>query len=629
MPLKPDVANVNIAVINESTVVQDVDVQLALKALQVQVSEHFAPVWGIDAALQFFPAGTTPPPGYWWLVILDNSDQAGALGYHDITDQGLPLGKVFAATDLIYKQQWTVTASHELLEMLGDPYINLAAMKFPGNNGTFMSLYAYEVCDACEADEYGYLIDTTVVSDFVYPTWFESFWERGSKQFDYQQKIHRPLELLPGGYISVYDVQFGQGWMQLAGPEASSKYASRAHVGSRRERRRISRDRWQKSRVTPASHRNSGGPLRGLKSLPVPGVARPVSIREPFSGPSYISVAREKQALRDQVSRDRAQRHADYLQRVQNPTEPPIRTQQAAAGQIRTRRVARLAPTSPAGLSPAPGVTPIARPGPTPSPAAMMTAASGAAVASLRILAEGDSWFDYPLPLFRGDGVIYQLQKLLGYPIDNMAHAGEEVRQMLGLVQRQEIISRLVDPNIRYDAMLFSGGGNDLVGDQLITLFKDSGPVPPPDQMLDASAVDAAMELLEAEYRELIAIRDLHSPGTVLFVNCYDFPPITGIPVCGHGPWLRPSLDYAYQQMGVQKPDPHVQFVVIQTLLTQFANVLRGLAADPEVQDFHVVETQGTLVADAPDWQNEIHPTSAGFVKIAKKFEDALAAEFP
>jgi len=50
-------------------------------------------------------------------VILDDSDQAGALGYHDLTSDGLPIGKVFAASDLKAGTSWTVTASHELLEM--------------------------------------------------------------------------------------------------------------------------------------------------------------------------------------------------------------------------------------------------------------------------------------------------------------------------------------------------------------------------------------------------------------------------------------------------------------------------------------------------------------------------------
>src|SRR5205085_6360813 len=110
---------------------------------------------------------------------------------------------------------------------------------------------------------------------------------------------------------------------------------------------------------------------------------------------------------------------------------------------------------------------------PTAPPGAARAAMLPAAAAPrrlLRILAEGDSWFEYPL---RGhvvanaaDGVIYRLEKLLGYPIANMAHHGDEVRQMLGLNQRREITTRLSDPNVRFDALLFSGGGNDLVGDQ-------------------------------------------------------------------------------------------------------------------------------------------------------------------
>jgi hypothetical protein len=45
----------------------------------------------------------------------------------------------------------------------------------------------------------------------------------------------------------------------------------------------------------------------------------------------------------------------------------------------------------------------------------------------LQILAEGDSWFDYPVPFF-GGGIIPRLQSLLGVPILNLAKAGDEVR---------------------------------------------------------------------------------------------------------------------------------------------------------------------------------------------------------
>ena len=71
-------ANIKIAVINASTVLTDQEIQAALPALQTQVHRDFAPAWGIDADLNLVPKGQKPAPGAWWLVILDNSDSAGA-----------------------------------------------------------------------------------------------------------------------------------------------------------------------------------------------------------------------------------------------------------------------------------------------------------------------------------------------------------------------------------------------------------------------------------------------------------------------------------------------------------------------------------------------------------------------
>jgi hypothetical protein len=294
-------------------------------------------------------------------------------------------------------------------------------------------------------------------------------------------------------------------------------------------------------------------------------------------------------ALRDQIARDRARRHGEYLQHVDNPTEPPLAL--ARERGLETMRA--------------------------------LTATEGKR--PLRILAEGDSWFDYPLPWRRGDGVIYQLQHLLGYSIDNMAHWGEELRRMLGLEQRKEIVRRLRG-GIRYDAMLFSGGGNDLVGDQLVTWLKDRGPVQPPDQMFEDDALNAGIGLLEAEYKELIGIRDQYSPGTIIFVNCYDFPKATGQGVCTLGPWLKPSLDYAYKQTGVSHPNIVQEFLVTKALLQKFSKMIRDLA-DNSACTFVAVETQGTLDPDT-EWQNEIHPPTEGFVKIAQKFQLALSDAF-
>src|ERR1700730_1735106 len=237
---------INIVLVNQSTVVKDADVSAWTEALQTQVTRDFLPAWGVDAKLSFLPKGQNPPAGSWVLAVLDNADQAGALGYHDITPDGLPLGKVFAKTTVDDGGAVSVTASHELLEMLGDPDINLTA-ELDDGSGKPSKFYAYETCDACEDDSFGYKINGVLVSDFVYPAYFESFRKAKSTQFDFGKKITAPVTLLKGGYSGVLHLgKLSEVWQQLppGNPDRPAAINSRARIGSRRERRRISRAHW-------------------------------------------------------------------------------------------------------------------------------------------------------------------------------------------------------------------------------------------------------------------------------------------------------------------------------------------------------------------------------------------------
>lgn len=221
-----------VAVLNRCTVLDDTDAKAIVAALQTQVTRDFAKAWGIDGRLSFVPkAKTTGWQGKWNLLLLDTSDEAGALGYHDLTPEGLPLGKVFAKTDQAYGQKVSVTASHELLEMLLDPHINLCAEDT--KRGVFA---AYEASDAVEADELGYDIAGVTVSDFVTPEYFDPAAQgRPNTQFSFRSNVHAPFTLAPGGYESVY--VSGKGWTQHTAREGGAKVADRPKVGSRRERR--------------------------------------------------------------------------------------------------------------------------------------------------------------------------------------------------------------------------------------------------------------------------------------------------------------------------------------------------------------------------------------------------------
>src|SRR5260370_651012 len=88
-----------IAVMNESTVMSDGDVQKMLAAFDQQWNTDLRPVWGVDAAtFTFVPKHQMPAARSWWLVFLDNSDQAGALADQDLTNEAVPVSKLFVDT---------------------------------------------------------------------------------------------------------------------------------------------------------------------------------------------------------------------------------------------------------------------------------------------------------------------------------------------------------------------------------------------------------------------------------------------------------------------------------------------------------------------------------------------------
>lgn len=220
------------------------EVKKVISALQIQVQRDFAPAWGITAELKFYDSPKDVPAHAWQMVILESSDQAGDLGYHELTSSGKPLGRVFAGTIKRTKDSWTNTISHELLEMLADPEASTYIFRqHPNGSGI---LYAYESCDPCQDSTYGYKINGVLVSDFVYPSWFEQYHPPGTR-FDHLKLIKKAFQLLPGGYIPTYTIGKGKKWKMMNGPKVRRKIKSHA-PGTRVERRKKGRSSWIKSK---------------------------------------------------------------------------------------------------------------------------------------------------------------------------------------------------------------------------------------------------------------------------------------------------------------------------------------------------------------------------------------------
>src|SRR5690348_9804399 len=112
-----------IAFINASTLVDDGTIAQHMAAIEEDIGIN-GPLWNVGAKFVQVPKGDPPPAGAWQHVYLDDSDQAGALGYHELTSEGLPLLKTFVKTAQQYGAAVSRVASHETWEALVDPWLN-------------------------------------------------------------------------------------------------------------------------------------------------------------------------------------------------------------------------------------------------------------------------------------------------------------------------------------------------------------------------------------------------------------------------------------------------------------------------------------------------------------------------
>jgi hypothetical protein len=197
---------VHVALVDASGTIPAADLAEVAGALNQQVLADLAPAWHVAATVGAYPKA---PPNTWKIELRKVIPGSGALGYHsDAHNQPFSLVDVDAG-------EWTVTASHELLEMLGDPWGNRlhGAKALPGWRGTSKRVrYLLELCDPCE--RFTYEIGGVPVSDFLLPSFYRST-ARGTNRYSFLGKLTSPLEVADGGYISFVDPADDHVWQRF------------------------------------------------------------------------------------------------------------------------------------------------------------------------------------------------------------------------------------------------------------------------------------------------------------------------------------------------------------------------------------------------------------------------------
>lgn len=244
---------------------------------------------------------------------------------------------------------------------------------------------------------------------------------------------------------------------------------------------------------------------------------------------------------------------------------------------------------------------------------------------AMKILAEGDSWFAYP-PKFIAFGQASNVVAHLGSNHDmvvySSASSGDEAVAMLSGPEKRSLCKRIQANN--YDFLLFSGGGNDIVGrydfDFLLQAKKPGGSW---ESCIKKDRLANKLEMLRLVYEDLIDRTYEYSGNRNIKIvtHTYDqaIPSMEGFELFNTVPlgkaWMGPFL----KKKEINDPEDQKQIV------SYILNAFRGMLLETQAMfpgQFYVVDTWGSVRDD--QWLNEIHPTPAGFGTVAGKIAATL-----
>lgn len=197
---------ISVAIVSEVPGHDERDVARVTAALQRQAIRDFRPVWNVEATVDAFPVLEDVPAGYWPIVVKDDIGVQGAAGIH-LDDAGQPFALVTMS------DSWSLTASHELLEMLADPFGNRMVPGTSPKPGQGRVEFLVEVCDPSEADEFGYTVNGILVSDFYTPHYFDPIKAPGVR-YSFTGAVTAPRTIRKGGYLSWRHAPSKHWWQQ-------------------------------------------------------------------------------------------------------------------------------------------------------------------------------------------------------------------------------------------------------------------------------------------------------------------------------------------------------------------------------------------------------------------------------
>lgn len=193
-----------IALVSKTNKIKLSELTQVAAALQKQATRDLGPIWSMQATIDPFQKLKDVPGGYWPIIIKDKIDDPSAAGYHsDKYRQPFAL--------VAFDDAWPLTCSHEMCEMLVDPFGNHMVSSGSIKKGQGRVNYLVEVCDPSEDDKFCYSVNGIMLSDFYTPHYFDPV-KAASIRYSFTGAITEPKQVLKGGYLSWLDPATGKWW---------------------------------------------------------------------------------------------------------------------------------------------------------------------------------------------------------------------------------------------------------------------------------------------------------------------------------------------------------------------------------------------------------------------------------
>jgi hypothetical protein len=186
-----------LALVSESSSIALPELVRVAAALDKQATRDFLPFWGISSTVHAFARLEDVPLGYWPLILKDDIAFEGAAGIH-LDKDGQPFALIKSSDG------WPMTASHEMLEILADPFGNRTIAGRSIKKGQGRVNYLVEICDPSEAVDFSYTVNDVPVSDFYTLSFFDPVTAIGVR-YSFTGAITKPRDVLKGGYLSWHE----------------------------------------------------------------------------------------------------------------------------------------------------------------------------------------------------------------------------------------------------------------------------------------------------------------------------------------------------------------------------------------------------------------------------------------